>query len=294
MFLFLFVVAFAGQPNSEVPSPVEQAKVIDVKEKTKADNKKKKPSPLPKYEFGLGYIHGKLPDYPGADETTVRSFPVPYFVYRGDVVQAEEDGVRTRFLRGKYYEYDFSFAGSFPANSSDNDARDGMNDLGWMFEVGPQLKLFLLRTAKQSWTLRLPIRAVFSLDDGKVNGRGYSFNPNIQLALPQFPFKRNVLLLGVTTDIASKKTHQYFYEIKPKYATVDRPIYEADDGLLGTSANITLVTSWSKFAVFLNSTWSFYGDAANKDSPLHRDNQTQTFTAGFIWSFYKSKEQGFR
>jgi outer membrane protein len=296
MIVFFLLTALAQQPKTEITTSEDRIETTEKnnEQKNEQKNDAKKPPPLPKYEFGLGYIHGKLPDYPGANETTVRSFPIPYFVYRGEVLQAEEGGIKTRFLRGKYYEYDFSFAGSFPSNSGDNDARDGMTDLGWMFEVGPQLKLFLHRSEKHNWTLRFPVRAIFSIDDGKVNGRGYSFNPNLQVAFPKFPFKRNILMLGLTTEIATQKTHQYFYDVKPKFATVDRPIYESDDGTLGTAANITLITSWSKFSLFLNSTWSFYGEAKNKQSPLHLDNRTNTITGGLIWSFYKSKEQGFR
>ncbi|MCB0348708.1 MAG: MipA/OmpV family protein [Bdellovibrionales bacterium] len=280
----LFLITFAiGQDVETTEAP-----------ETKPTIKNEKPKPLPKYEFGLGYIFGDIPDYPGANEKTIRSFPIPYFVYRGDVLQAERGGIRTRFLKGKYYEYDFSFSGAFPANSSDNDAREGMSDLGWMFEAGPQLKLFLLKSKVQNWTVKLPVRAIFSLDDGQIHGRGYSFNPSLQISFPKFPFKRNILSLGFTTDFATKKTHEYFYEVRQKDVTADRPLFSAQKGLLGSSIDVTLITSWSKYAVFINTNFSFYGEAKNKDSPLHLDNQTQSVAAGFIWSFYQSKDQGFR
>lgn len=286
LIVFLIALSFANDPVTQEKdqNSAEAVSQID----------KKKPPRLPKYEFGVGYIFGDIQDYPGANEKTIRSFPIPYFVYRGDVLQAERGGLRTRFFKGAYYEYDFSFAGAFPANSDDNNARENMNDLGWMFETGPQLKLFLLRSEIQNWTLRLPIRAIFSIDDDQVNGRGYSFNPNLQISFPKFPFKRNILSFGFTTDFATKKTQEYFYDVRPKYVTADRSLFAAEEGLLGSSFDITLVTAWKKFALFVNTTFNFYGEAKNKESPLHLDNQTQSVSAGFIWSFYQSKEQGFR
>lgn len=289
IFSLLLLLAFSDDVVKESQKPlVKQEDTEEIKKK------KPRPPPLPKYEFGLGFLYGKLPDYPGANETTVRAFPIPYFVYRGDVLQAERGGIRTRFLKGSYYEYDFSFAGAFPANSDDNDAREGMSDLGWMFEVGPQLKLFLHRSSVHNWTLRVPLRAVFSIDDGDVRGRGYTFSPNLQVSFPQFPFKKNILSIGFTTDFSTKKTQEYFYDVKPKYVKTERGEYKADDGLLGSSVEVTLLTAWQKFALFLNTSYQFYGEAENKQSPLHLDNKTYSVSAGFIWSFYQSKEQGFR
>jgi MipA family protein len=294
--IVFWLLSFAlAQDISDEELTIEEKPMVEKQETPiKEKKKRKKPTPLPKYEFGLGYIYGDLPDYPGANESTIRAFPIPYFVYRGDVLQAEQGGLRTRFLRGAYYEYDFSFAGAFPANSSDNDARENMDDLGWMFEVGPQLKLFLYKSSLQNWTLRLPIRAVFSLDDGDVHGRGYSLSPNLQVSFPSFPFKRNVLSIGFTTDFATQKTHQYFYDVKQKFVTADRTEYTSDAGLLGSSIDISLITSWQKFSLYVGAGVNFYGDAENKHSPLHLDNQTSSVSAGFIWSFYQSKQQGFR
>ena len=84
--LLLAWFALAQEVKTEVPSSVEPKNRIS--ENTDKKTSTKRPPPLPKYELGFGYLYGRLPDYPGANETTLRSFPIPYFVYRGDVVQA--------------------------------------------------------------------------------------------------------------------------------------------------------------------------------------------------------------
>ena len=253
------------------------------------------PEALPKWELGAGYFYGDIPDYPGSEESTVRAFPVPYFIYRGDIVRADrEGGLRTRFLKGTMYELDFSFAGAFPANSEDNAARVDMPDLDWMFELGPQLRLFLLTDLNLRIQLRFPLRAVFATDFQDLNHRGYTFSPELRFSLPQFPFESQILNFSYTHENASTELHRYFYDVVPAYANATRPTYRAKNGHMADTYSISLVSRYKRLAVFTGMSVADHSKAENLNSPLLTAKYTRSFFAGFIFSMYQSEEQGQR
>src|SRR5258708_11692335 len=79
------------------------------------------------FEAGIFFGGGYFPDYPGSNENHARYLPLPYMIYRGSIVRADErDGVRARVILAKRIHMELSVAGSFPVNSEDNVARKGM------------------------------------------------------------------------------------------------------------------------------------------------------------------------
>ena len=48
----------------------------------------------PKWEAGAGATGLRLPDYRGSDETREYVFPLPYFVYRGQYMRFDREGLR--------------------------------------------------------------------------------------------------------------------------------------------------------------------------------------------------------
>ena len=62
----------------------------------------------PLWEAGLGIGALSFPDYRGSDQTRLYPVPVPYFVYRGDFLKADRNGLRGEFLNREYVEEDQS------------------------------------------------------------------------------------------------------------------------------------------------------------------------------------------
>lgn len=93
-----------------------------------------------------------------------------------------------------------SLAASFNTKSNDNNARRGMPDLDYLGEIGPQLKIKLGELFGGKTELQLPVRAVFSTDFGRVDHRGYLFNP-------RFYYKRqNIINSSITMDCSIGST----------------------------------------------------------------------------------------
>lgn len=247
----------------------------------------------PRIEIGAAAGFFYLPDYPGADESHSRILPVPYFIYRGNVVRAErEGGIRTRFYRAEKFEFDLSFDAAFPVNSAQNNARQGMEDLDWIGEIGPRFIYHIFDTPKMKLDFYLPLRVVASTDFTRVDNRGAVVNP-------EFAFRRRALgrddvaiaaYLGMT--IASQRLMDYFYTIDAQYATPTRPQYRAEPGELATNASVFLVKELPhKITLFAGNSWNFYGNAKNRLSPLLRDRETVSYSLGVVWRFYESDER---
>ena len=109
------------------------------------------------YELGFGGAAFWGADYPASDEYRWNALAVPYFAYRGEVLRMDrEEGLRALFAEEKKWEFDVSLGAAFPANSKDNEAREGMNDLSWIGEVGPQLPYYFLRDPIHLFRLSIP------------------------------------------------------------------------------------------------------------------------------------------
>ncbi len=52
----------------------------------------------PLWEAGLGIGAVTFPDYRGSDRTQTYMLPVPYFVYRGEFLKADRNGLRGLFF----------------------------------------------------------------------------------------------------------------------------------------------------------------------------------------------------
>ena len=78
---------------------------------------------LPQWEAGIGISALTIPDYRGADQSQFYVFPIPYLIYRGDVLKVDRRAVRGVFFKSERLEVDTSFSGSPPVRSGRNGAR---------------------------------------------------------------------------------------------------------------------------------------------------------------------------
>ena len=101
---------------------------------------------LPLWELGGGATVLRLPDYRGSEEIRNYVFPIPWVVYRGDFFRADREGVRARLFDSERIEPQRQHSGSVPVDSDRNRARQGMEDLRPLFEVGPARQYSLWRT----------------------------------------------------------------------------------------------------------------------------------------------------
>jgi outer membrane scaffolding protein for murein synthesis (MipA/OmpV family) len=250
----------------------------------------------PLWEFGAGGGFGSVPNYPASSERNVIALAAPYLIYRGDIFRVGGGGgARAVVFEDEDFEVDFSFGGAFAADSEENTAREGMPELDFLFEVGPQLvyrvKDFDFEGGGNGrLNLRLQARAVFSTDFERIDDRGYVFEPELSYQQRGTLFKDTGLNASLSLVFASEDLHDYFYQVDNTFATDQRAAFDASGGYLG--AQVSLGISFpihQNIRGFLGGSMRFHQGAANEDSPLFEDEVTYSVGAGFVWRLYESE-----
>lgn len=247
-------------------------------------------STKPKWEAGIlvAAFHRSL--YPASAQTQSRLLPVPFVIYRGEHLRVGEEGVIKAVAIDKpRFKVDLSLGAAFNVNSDDSVAREGMPDVDFIFEIGPQVS-FLLDDSEQSKTwINLQLRKVFSTDFSRIDDRGYILQPEIAYQGKGLWSDNDTFKLTFSPLFATKKTHQYFYQVDKQFMTNERPAYNASGGYLG--AEITLLNRFSirrDISIFVKSTLGLYTGASNEDSPLFEKKLNYGFGLGIKWTLFQT------
>lgn len=242
----------------------------------------------PLWEVGLGVGGLHLPHYRGSDQSHDLLLPVPYLIYRGDVLKADREGARAVLYETSRVDFDLSIAASPPASSRDNQARAGMRNLSPTVELGPNLNWTLGRGAGWKLDFRLPVRAAFTVESHP-RSIGWVASPNLNLDLALGGGWRLGALAGPL--YASRRFNGYFYDVAPSEATAARPAYAAPGGFGGARALAALsrpfAGGWAGAFVRFDS----LGGAAFDDSPLVRRRHNVSFGVAVAWVFARSSQR---
>jgi MipA family protein len=247
------------------------------------------------YEVGIAAGVGQFPDYPGSNQARSRALVLPYGVYRGSILRSDQkEGTRARIIRNEDIDFDFSASGSFPASSSDNEARRGMPDLDWLGELGPRIEIIAKRwDGKAKLRFLLPLRAVFSTNFSNLIHRGFTLIPGIALDLHHFPVHQWTTYLKFQGSFIDDKLARYFFEVEPHYALADRPAYSPSMGFLETDFLIGVSAPLHERIHVYGGYWatSLQG-SANRASPLMKSAWNESFVLGLTYLFYQSQARG--
>lgn len=250
--------------------------------------------PKPLWELGFGVAPMVLPDYRGSNESRGYFLPLPYIVYRGEVVRIDRQGIFARLIDSRRVRLDLSFDAGPPVDSSKNEARAGMPDLDAVFEVGPSIEICLWNEcgAERVAQFRLPVRAVFSTDFGSIESRGGMLFPHFNLDLrdigPGGGWRFGASLGAL---YATERYHDYYYEVLPAYATATRPAYDADGGYSGARVAVTLSKRFRHWWVGGFIRYDDLSGTAFADSPLMRIDHSLQAGFGVAWVFDESDER---
>jgi outer membrane protein len=237
----------------------------------------------PLWEFGLGGGLLLFNDYRGSDTTHVYPLPLPYFIYRGEFLKSDRDGVRGLLFNQQFIELNLSVNATTPVLN--DSARHGMPDLRSTLEIGPSLDAHLWRSAdaRVKLDLRLPVRAALTVQ-AVPHYVGIFFAPNLSLDIAQFRGEygwKLGLLAGPL--FANRRYDDYFYTVAPQYATADRPAYSAPGGYAGSQALVSLTRRYPKFWVGVYARHDSLADAAFADSPLVKRASYWRVGCGVAW-----------
>lgn len=242
---------------------------------------------LPLWELGVAAGAISQQAYPGADEQVHRTPVLPYVIYRGKVLRADDEGAGLRAVRTDSFELDVSFAGSLSAGGKSLRAREGMPRLGTLVEFGPVARWFVNgREASHRVSVELPLRGVFEARDLRRH-RGMSLEPEVSLDHRT----RGGWSYGVSAGllVGDERLGATYYRVAPGEALPDRPAYDARAGLIawrlkgGVSRQLT-----PDVRVFAFGRLDSVAGAANRDSPLVRRTTGGSVGIGLTYTLARS------
>ncbi|MEZ5644735.1 MAG: MipA/OmpV family protein [Burkholderiaceae bacterium] len=189
----------------------------------------------PLWEAGAGVSVLSFPAYRGSDQRSQFVLPVPYFVYRGEFLKADREGVRGMLFESDRVELTVSGALSPPSSSKDIRAREGMADLRATGELGPQVDVRLWQSDNRRRVLKLhlPLRTGYTLERSPRHV-GWVFHPKLNLDLTDLPGLPGWNVgLQAGPVFGDRRQHAYFYDVSAAEARPDRPAYRAAGGYGG-------------------------------------------------------------
>jgi len=246
------------------------------------------------FEVGAGFGAAWFPHYPGSDQERLFALPFPYVVYRGSILRSNrEEGTRARFLYGRDYEFSMSADGAIPVSSENNFAREGMPDLGWIFEIGPKFSLKLVDFEdKGSVRFGLAARSVLTSETSwTVEHRGSVFETALDFVRPRFVANVIDLQASMSARWATEPYQSYFYEVAPVYAKAGRPAYSAQGGFLYSTLGlgVSYRTHDEDHRIALMGYVDSLNGSANAGSPLVKSQINTSIAIAYITVFHRSE-----
>lgn len=251
------------------------------------------------WELGIFSGAARIPHYPGSDEYSWYVLPLPYFIYRGEIIQSDRDGLRGIFFNSEKFESSISFSGNPPVDE-DNEAREGMPDLDALFEVGPGLKYFFLGRGylKETDTLyaEIALRAAVSIGfDSGIDMAYQGLHADLSLVYANWSLlKEHKISFGGKTgaDFCDSELNRYFYDVSSPYVRSGRGYYESGSGYTGFFLSGWLQKELTPaLSVGVYSRWDNMNGAVFEDSPLLKEKNSFTFGCALTWKIWESESR---
>ena len=258
-----------------------------------ADDEPQEPE-QPLWEFKLVGFGQNFPAYPASGDQNLTILPLPVPVYHGKFLrfgQDLEDLAEGRLFSSDRFDLSLSMSAQFPADSEDLTGREGMPDLDFLFEAGPELIVRLQGDAEADRELRMSFqaRAAISADGFDTKGRGFVFNPEIEYLARDLWGENNEWRFRLSSTWASSDYADFSYGVAPQFATPGRPAFEAQSGYLNTEFLFGLNRQITERLEFRGSVrlWLNNG-AANRNSPLYQEDLNHGIRLAFFWTAWQS------
>ena len=247
----------------------------------------------PLWEAGLGVAGVHFPDYRGSSHSRNYALPAPYFVYRGDFLKADRQGLRAKFFKSDRLDVNLSLGASLPVHSGDNPARAGMPDLRPSVELGPSLAATLWRSddTRVKLDARVPLRLAMTLESHPrfIGGQVY---PNLNLDIHD-PAGLTGWNLGLAAGpvFTDGRYNRYFYEVAPQYATAARPAYTPGGGYAGMQLIAAVSKRFPRFWIGGFARYDTLRSAVFESSPLVTSKRYVAAGVGVSWILGESSQR---
>lgn len=245
----------------------------------------------PLWEAGVGLVALDMPHYLGANQSSSYVLPLPYFIYRGEYIRADRGGLRGFIYDSEKLDLRLSMSGALPVNSEDNDARQGMDDLDLMLEVGPTLRYKIYKKNGHIFRADWPLRAAFTVGSNFFHHQGWTSNPRLH-------YEKRVKAWTVSSNLglvfSDSHYHGYIYNVGAADVTANRAFYQANSGYTGARFSLGAKRRMGDF--FWGASLHYYdlNGAVNVDSPLLKSEDYFSVSLMLAWAFSKSNEKAER
>ncbi|MBN1831287.1 MAG: MipA/OmpV family protein [Deltaproteobacteria bacterium] len=258
---------------------------------TETDNR------LPLWEYGIAGVAASLPHYIGSDEYKNYVYPLPYVIYRGEILRADREGIRGIFYKGEKFETSISLWGNPPV-SDENEARQGMPELDAIGEIGPAFRYYFYR---HGWEDHLYLQAAwrtafsFGFNGGLDIDMDYQgWHSSVDLSYHKKTLigdrKLSIYVKG-GLHFADSRYNKYFYGVPSQYADSHREPYEADGGYAGFSVSGSLFREMTpKLSIGCYIRWNNLDGAVFEDSALVKEKNNYAVGALVVWKLIESSK----
>ena len=247
------------------------------------------PPMLPLWELGAGLASLELPQYIGSDQRIRSTIPIPYFVYRGESIKISRETFSGKIFERADLLIDLSADFSLPVDSAENKARQGMEDIDFVAEVGPAIRYTLLRNAAghRTFSIEIPLRAALQSNLRYLDYEGWRLNPRVRVQRYWGPWRLSGWA-GLYWN--SEAYNQLYYGVSPNEANSQRPTYAADSGYGGWALSASLSYRHERWWVGGFVRWNDINGASFADSPLALQSSNVGIGLAAAWIFKTSTE----
>lgn len=242
-----------------------------------------------KLELGAGPLVVVGNHYRGSDQAKVWVFPLPYFSYRSDRLEAEPSFIRGILFHNRWFAFKLSLVPGLNVESKNNRARAGMPSLDYSLEVGPMAIARLWENKEKSVLINfeIPVRESIATNLWHYQTAGMITVPYLNLI---YNPRENAFWsfdseFSISPMFASQKYHDRFYTIAPEFQQRGRSTYRARGGYSGLQSAVVFNKRLQKMAVLSFFRWDSLKGAAFIDSPLVVQKNFFIGGLGIFWMF---------
>lgn len=229
-----------------------------------------------RFEWGIGSLVMRGHHYRSSNQQKNYFYPLPYFAYRSENVEAEPSFVRGKFYSNKFLDIKLSLMAGLDVESKKNHSRSGMPDIDHTFEVGPLFiyKLFNNKVKDRKLTIEWAFRQSYATDLSYIDPIGfYSIAYLNYIAGPQKKVFGWSYEFSMGPMWGSRKFHNYFYGVPIEYQRENRQKYSSKSGYSGFQTTLILNKRTGKFIFVPFARWDYLKGSAMDKSPLYeKDN----------------------
>lgn len=244
--------------------------------------------PLWEVAVGAGTIN--QPYYVGSKETRTVNFPVLYPIYRGDLFKADDKGIRAELLNNSRYKLDISSDFNFAVDSDNIEARQGMDDIGNLLQLGPSLQTTLKKDNSHWLRFNFSGRLASTFTENSFRYSGYTITPQFS-----YRYSFNILenpwraLIAANVEYGSAEYHDIYYGVDEEFATADRPAYKTTSGYSGYGLTTSLSHRSNRQLLVFFARYKNISDAVYFDSPLVETDES--LSVGMLYSYFLFKSK---